>query len=151
MAEQTKDRTQLCSEILQAFISAQSTPAVAAQQLFLPPLAAPVGAGNVALKYPPNVLNERIPQPALRLYPVFRQVNRIALHSTLIPRGGGPDGISPIYVRNGTMIYTAFDVLHQQQSIRGADAKDFKPGRWETPTPDVGISAVWRRAARLCG
>ena len=72
---------------------------------------------------------------ALRLYPVFPQMNRVALKDTILPVGGGPGGRSPIYVPAGTMFDTAFWVLHRLPSIWGPDAEEFKPDRWNDVKP----------------
>ena len=72
---------------------------------------------------------------ALRLFPVFPQMNRAALNDTTLPLGGGPDGKHPIFVRAGTMFDTAFYVLHRLPSIWGSDAEAFKPDRWNTFKP----------------
>ena len=86
------------------------------------------------LKYLRNVLNEsesfnkcRLIEErltwngslALRLYPVFPQMNRVSLTDTILPVGGGPDGNSPIYVPKGTMFDTSYYVLHHLQSVWG--------------------------------
>lgn len=84
------------------------------------------------MKYLRNVLNEsespeqyRLVEKrliwngplALRLYPVFPQMNRVSLTDTTLPVGGGPDGNSPIYVPKGTMFDTSYYVLHRLHSI----------------------------------
>ena len=74
---------------------------------------------------------------ALRLYPVFPQMNRVALNDTTLPLGGGPDGKSPIFVHAGTMFDTAFFVLHRLPSIWGLDADEFRPDRWATFKPQT--------------
>ena len=87
---------------------------------------------------------------ALRLYPVFPQMNRVALCDTILPKGGGLNGESPIHVRKGTMFDTAFYVLHRQQDIWGADAEMFKPDRWATFKPDVWQYQPFGGGPRAC-
>ena len=72
---------------------------------------------------------------ALRLYPVFPQMNRVALSDTKLPVGGGIDGNSPIYVPAGTKFDTSFRTLHRLPSVWGDDAEVFKPKRWDTHRP----------------
>lgn len=64
-------------------------------------------------------------------------MNRVALRDTLLPKGGGSEQTSPVYVRKGTMFDTAFYVLHRQRAIWGEDAEEFKPHRWDTFKPNV--------------
>ena len=102
------------------------------------------------MKYLRNVLNEsESPEQyrsvekrliwngplALRLYPVFPQMNRVSLTDTTLPVGGGPDGNSPIYVPKGTMFDTSYYVLHRLHSIWGSSAEVFDPDRWDTFKP----------------
>lgn len=72
---------------------------------------------------------------ALRLHPVFPQMNRVALNDTTLPVGGGSDGSSPIHIPAGTMFDTSWYVLHRLSSIWGPDAEIFKPERWNTFKP----------------
>ena len=72
---------------------------------------------------------------ALRLYPVFPQMNRVSLTDTTLPVGGGSDGNSPIYVPKGTMFDTSYYVLHRLHSIWGPDAETFDPDRWDRFKP----------------
>ncbi|KAL8627035.1 hypothetical protein Q9189_007273 [Teloschistes chrysophthalmus] len=81
--------------------------------------------------YLSNILKE-----TLRLYPVFPQMNRIALVDTILPTGGGPEGADPIYCPAGTGYDTSWYNLHRLESIWGEDAAAFKPDRWETFKPD---------------
>ncbi|KAJ5502300.1 Cytochrome P450 E-class CYP52 [Penicillium fimorum] len=76
-------------------------------------------------QYLQHVMNE-----VLRLYPVVPFNRRTATRDTTIPRGGGPDGQDPVYVRKGqTVIYTTH-VMHRRKDLWGPDADQFKPERW---------------------
>jgi cytochrome P450 len=76
------------------------------------------------------VLNE-----TLRLYPVVPIDMRRALKDTTLPRGGGPDGKSPIYIRKDQNIDYSYYVVHRRRDLWGQDADDFKPERWNGRKP----------------
>ncbi|KAL8729769.1 MAG: hypothetical protein Q9166_004492 [cf. Caloplaca sp. 2 TL-2023] len=169
MAEQTEDRMALRNEILQALMAAQETTAVLVSNVFFllsrnPSVWERLRQEALSLrhdqlemdvllnlKYLRNVLNESNFSPiGLRLYPVFPQMNRVALRDTLLPRGGGPDGKSPIYVRKGTMFDTSFYVLHRQRDIWGDDAEDFMPDRWDSIQPSTWEYQPFGGGPRAC-
>jgi cytochrome P450 len=66
----------------------------------------------------------------LRLYPVIPINVRRALRDTTLPRGGGPDGQSPIYIRKGEGVDYSYYVIHRRKDLWGEDADEFKPDRW---------------------
>lgn len=66
----------------------------------------------------------------LRLYPVVPFNRRIATRDTTLPRGGGPDGQSPIYLRKGQVIMYSTHVMQRRKDLWGPDADEFKPERW---------------------
>lgn len=68
---------------------------------------------------------------SLRLCPPVPMNNRTALKTTLLPRGGGPDGKSPILVRRGELVSFGQYVNARRKNIWGPDAYYFKPERWE--------------------
>lgn len=68
---------------------------------------------------------------ALRLYPVFPQMNRVARVDTILPRGGGSDGKSPVFTPAGTGFDTSWYNLHRLKNVWGEDADDFQPDRWK--------------------
>lgn len=96
-----------------------------------------------SLRYLHQVINESKLHPslncssltellALRLYPVVVQSTRMALNDTVLPRGGGEDGTSPILVKKGwSVVYNPF-ALHRRTDVYGEDAEEFKPERWDT-------------------
>ncbi|KAH0538865.1 hypothetical protein FGG08_004582 [Glutinoglossum americanum] len=67
----------------------------------------------------------------LRLYPVLPCNFRVATHNTILPTGGGPDGKSPIAIREGQLVTYSVYVMHRRTDIWGEDAAEFKPERWE--------------------
>ncbi|KAI9845407.1 MAG: hypothetical protein M1837_004885 [Sclerophora amabilis] len=71
----------------------------------------------------------------LRLYPVVPINSRQALKDTTIPRGGGPDGQSPVLIKKGQRVGYSVYVMHRAKEYWGDDAKEFKPERWEKARP----------------
>ncbi|KAE8421108.1 cytochrome P450 [Aspergillus pseudocaelatus] len=74
---------------------------------------------------------------SLRLYPGIPVISRIAVKDTTLPRGGGPDGLQPIYVRKGQQIVGGIYPLHRRRDLWGPDADYFKPSRWD------GLKTSW--------
>lgn len=79
-----------------------------------------------ACTYLQHVNNE-----TLRLFPVVPANGRMAVRDTTMPRGGGPDGMSPIYVKAGQNVEYSVHVMHRRKYLWGPDAAEFKPERWE--------------------
>ncbi|KAK7544312.1 cytochrome P450 [Phyllosticta citribraziliensis] len=67
---------------------------------------------------------------SLRLHPVAPTNTRTATRATILPRGGGPDGTSPVYVAPGTQVVTSIYALHRDPKLWGAAAGAFEPARW---------------------
>ncbi|KAM5381971.1 hypothetical protein ACJZ2D_002759 [Fusarium nematophilum] len=78
------------------------------------------------LKYLNMVLKE-----ALRLWAPVATNSRTAKEDTVLPKGGGPDGQSPLFVPKGTACRWSLYSLHRRKDIFGDDAEEFKPERWE--------------------
>ncbi|OAG38832.1 hypothetical protein AYO21_07027 [Fonsecaea monophora] len=78
-----------------------------------------------ACSYLQNVLSE-----TLRLYATVPFNSRRSNRDTTLPRGGGPDGNSPIYVRKGTEVNYSVHIMHHREDIWGPDVEEFKPERW---------------------
>lgn len=77
---------------------------------------------------------------ALRLHPVVPRNERIALRDTVLPVGGGSDGLSPVFVAKGTIVGYNVYAMHRRKDFYGADADDFIPERWLAG----GIHHSWR-------
>lgn len=69
--------------------------------------------------------------PALRLHPVIPRNGREALKDTILPVGGGEDGMSPVFVPKGTQVTFNLYAMHRRTDIYGPDAEVFRPERWE--------------------
>ncbi|KAL7813666.1 cytochrome P450 [Trichoderma aethiopicum] len=78
-------------------------------------------------KYIRYTINE-----SLRLFPPVPVNSRVANCDTILPRGGGVDGKSPLLIPKGTpVIYNVFG-LHRRRDVYGPDVEEFRPSRWET-------------------
>ena len=71
------------------------------------------------------------PFKALRLYPPLPHNARVALEDSILPVGGGEDGLSPVFVPAGTNIEFQAFALHRRKDLWGEDAEEFRPERWE--------------------
>ncbi|OCL15283.1 cytochrome P450 [Glonium stellatum] len=76
------------------------------------------------------VMNE-----TLRLFPIVPLNGRRALRNTTIPVGGGPDGLSPVYIRKGQQVDYSVHVMHHRRDLWGEDADNFNPERWNGRKP----------------
>ncbi|PHH93001.1 hypothetical protein CDD83_2490 [Cordyceps sp. RAO-2017] len=79
------------------------------------------------LKYLNNVLKE-----ALRLWPPVPSNMRTASRDVVLPKGGGPDGQSPLFVPKGTECRFSMYSLQRRKDLYGEDAEEFRPERWDT-------------------
>jgi len=72
---------------------------------------------------------------ALRMFPTVPLNSRRSIKDTTLPRGGGPDGMSPIFVPKDTEINYSVYAMHRNKDIWGPDANKFMPERWEGRKP----------------
>jgi cytochrome P450 len=82
-------------------------------------------AGLKACSYLQWCLNE-----TLRLYPPVPWNSRRSTRDTSLPRGGGEDSLSPIFVPKGTETVYIVWLMQRQPEIWGPDADEFRPERW---------------------
>ncbi|KAH8821917.1 cytochrome P450 [Xylogone sp. PMI_703] len=80
------------------------------------------------MKYLTCVMNE-----TQRLYPQLPVNVRVAAKTTILPRGGGPDGKSPVLIPKGTGVGYSVYHMHRLKSTYGEDANSFRPERWLEP------------------
>lgn len=67
----------------------------------------------------------------MRLYPQLPVNIRVAVKTTVIPSGGGPDGNSPVLIPKGTGVAYSVYHMHRRKDLYGPDATEFRPERWE--------------------
>ncbi|KAI5954870.1 hypothetical protein KGF57_003895 [Candida theae] len=98
-------------------------------------------------EYLKAVLNE-----CLRLYPSVPQNFRVATRNTTLPRGGGPDGMSPVLITKGKSVSYSVYALHRTEEFYGKDASVFRPERWFEPeTRKLGWAFVpFNGGPRIC-
>lgn len=153
MAKATRDPIQLRDELLNILLAGRDTTAsllsvtfhvLARRPDIFKKLKAEVDGLNgvkpdyetlKSMKYLKYLLNE-----TLRLYPVVPGNARFANKDTTIPRGGGPDGQSPIFVPKGQIVAYAVYAMHRRKDIYGPDALEFRPERW---APEEGLRPGW--------
>ncbi|KAH7019049.1 cytochrome P450 [Ilyonectria destructans] len=75
---------------------------------------------------------------SLRLHPVVPTNAQVALRDTTLPRGGGPNGQSPLFVRKGTAMFYNVYAMHRNEATFGPDPEEFVPERWENLRPGWG-------------
>ncbi|KAI4260209.1 MAG: hypothetical protein L6R42_004163 [Xanthoria sp. 1 TBL-2021] len=87
-----------------------------------------------------------------RLYPQLPVNVRIAAKNTVIPKGGGPDGQSPVMIPKGKGIGWSTYHIHRQKELYGPDAESYRPERLETGELDnIGWGFMpFHGGPRLC-
>lgn len=79
-----------------------------------------------ACSYLIAVINETV-----RYVGVVPMNERAATRDTTIPRGGGPDGQSPVFVPKGRQILIPTYSMQHRADIWGPDVEEYKPERWQ--------------------
>lgn len=87
---------------------------------------------------------------ALRIYPLFPVMGRIALNDTILPLGGGKNGDTPIYIARGTSLDANFYALHRNESVFGPDVENFNPDRWDNINPGPWEFMPFGSGPRAC-
>ncbi|TKA72875.1 hypothetical protein B0A55_06648 [Friedmanniomyces simplex] len=70
-----------------------------------------------------------------RLWSIVPGNARRSNKDTTLPRGGGPDGQSPIFIPAQTDVNYSIHVMHRRKDLWGEDAEEFKPERWSGRKP----------------
>lgn len=91
----------------------------------------------------------------LRLYPSVPINSRLAVRTTTLPTGGGPDGDAPVLVSKGEAVGYCPYAMHRREDVFGADAATFRPERWLERDGRLAIDAgfaylPFNAGPRLC-
>lgn len=104
------------------------------------------------MKYLSSVINE-----TLRVYPVVPFNLRYSLKDTTLPRGGGPDGTSPIGVRANTRIMYSTMMLQRDPAFYPSpgekgyyDPLKWIPERWSSWQPRPWHFIPFNGGPRIC-
>lgn len=76
----------------------------------------------------------QVVKESLRLYPPIPLNIRQATKTTILPAGGGVDGLSPVLVRKGEIVTFSQYLTARRTNIFGPDAAEYRPERWENPS-----------------
>lgn len=91
------------------------------------------------------VLNE-----VLRLYPSVPVNFRVATKDTTLPRGGGKDAMSPVFVGKGTTVAYSVYSTHRLEEYYGKDSTEFVPERWANPKKLGWAYLPFNGGPRIC-
>lgn len=88
----------------------------------------------------------------LRLYPVVPFNVRFSLCDTTLPRGGGPDGMSPIGVPKDTPIGYSTLIMQRRPDLYppGSAPLAFNPSRWNDWQPKPWTFIPFNGGPRIC-
>lgn len=148
MAIETQDPYDLRSQILNVFLPARDTAAIAFGNAMFELARRPrawedlrdevlaIGPQPLTFELLKSLKTTRaIVNETLRLHLPASRVSRTALRDTVLPVGGGPDGCSPLFMPKGQKIAVDLYTLQRDPRIWGADAEEFKPERWREGRP----------------
>ncbi|PQE21990.1 cytochrome P450 alkane hydroxylase protein [Rutstroemia sp. NJR-2017a BBW] len=147
LVNETNNRHEIRSQILQAILVTQDTTAILLSNAIFnlsrhPSIWESLREEVLALEQPLTSANLRkltllqnIFKETLRLQPPFANLARTAMTDTILPTGGGSDGSSPIYVFAGSTVTTSFYSLHRNPEVYGDNVEGFEPDRWNRIVP----------------
>ena len=148
MAKEIRDPIELRYQILNVFLPARDTTSIAlGNALFhlarnpnlwidLRNTALALGSQPLTFQFLKSLTQFRHTVfEAIRLQGPSGRVFRTALRDTILPVGGGPDGRSPLFVEQGTVVALNVWALHHDRDIWGDDVDQFNPQRWNGRRP----------------
>ena len=72
---------------------------------------------------------------ALRMSGILPTMERECLEDIVLPRGGGSDGMKPVFLPKGSRVMISIYAMQQRCDIWGDDPDVFRPERWEDRKP----------------
>ncbi|MCJ1360323.1 MAG: hypothetical protein MMC33_010328 [Icmadophila ericetorum] len=119
MAKQIRDPVELRFQVLNVYFPARETPGVALSNAFF----------NLALlKSLP--LFKYVLYETLRLRGPSGRIARNAVRDTILPRGGGLEGMAPVFVPKGTTVALNTYAPNHWKDYWGDDVEEFRPKCW---------------------
>ncbi|KAI9708436.1 MAG: hypothetical protein M1820_003896 [Bogoriella megaspora] len=163
LAKQSNDQKVIRTQTIQAMMgAADTTPLLISNAVFLlsrnPKVFADLRSEVANITSKPMTLEDtkqssllrNIIRESLRLYPIFPTLARVALVDTVLPRGGGSEGNSPIFAPTGTRVLSNFFSLHRDESVFGPNAESFDPSRWNRISPGPFEYMAFGAGQRAC-
>ena len=156
LAAQTTDKVKIRSELLNTLLAGRDTTASLLSNIWFTLSQRPDVYGRVReevdaldsdnlsfetlkdMKYLRAVMNE-----SLRLYPLVPSNARQALEDTVLPLGGGKDGLSPSFIAKGQFVGWNVYAMHRRTDQYGEDAHLIRPERWLDDGAKKGLRVGW--------
>lgn len=148
MAEFTQNRYELRNQIINIFFPARDTAALAFGNIIfylsrhpewfkcLREEVVPLRHTTLHFELVRNLKTVKaIVNETLRLHPAASRLGRVSLVDTSLPKGGGPDGESPMFVPKGRVLEMDVYTMQRDPKIWGPDADEFRPDRWKDGRP----------------
>jgi cytochrome P450 len=148
MVQETQDPIALRSQVMNVFLAARDTSAIAVSNALFRLARHPhcwealreevqsIGDQPLTFELIRNLkVAKAIVSETLRLNSPPTALARMALKDTVLPAGGGPDQLSPLFVPKGTPVLLNFRALHTNPEIWGDDVDEFRPERWAEGRP----------------
>ncbi len=77
-------------------------------------------------RYLQNCINE-----TFRVAAIIPVLERVCTQDTTLPRGGGPSGMSPVFLPKDSRVLISTYGMQHRADIWGTDVAEFRPERWE--------------------
>lgn len=155
LAQQTKDPKVLRDEILSIIVAGRSTTSSLMTFLFLE-----LGRHKEVFERLRDIIKVQFPDvesitfesiqqceylrwclnETLRFDPPVPFNSRTVAQDTVLPKGGGQDNASPMFVRKGTKIVYPLWTAHRMEKYFGKDPYNFNPDRWGSLPANGGVA-----------
>ncbi|OJJ98984.1 hypothetical protein ASPACDRAFT_1881697 [Aspergillus aculeatus ATCC 16872] len=134
LASRTSDKRRILDELMNVLLAGRDTTASLLSNMFFTLAKRPEVWAKLrqeveelrGLRYLRCCVNE-----SLRLHPVVPMNDRVAVRDTVLPVGGGKDGLSPVYVPKDTIVAYNVYAMHRRKDFYGDNVEVYRPERWE--------------------